>query len=77
MLLAEGSFTVEVGQDTHHATSVPVVSHTTSIVDVACGVCQDLKYRNYRLINSNCEESFSQYMHENNGAIVSYCLGKH
>ena len=67
MFFVEGVFTVEVGQDTHHTTSVPVICHTTSVVDVASSVRQHLKHSNYIfsfIVNNNalvvhCKDSMS------------------
>jgi len=42
MLLGEALLVVEVGQDGHHAAPVPVVRHTTAIVDVTSRVDQHL-----------------------------------
>ena len=42
VLLVEGFFAVEIREDSHHAPSVPVVSDTTTIVDMARSICQHL-----------------------------------
>ena len=42
VLLVEGFFAIEIREDSHHAPSVPVVSDTATIVDMASSICQHL-----------------------------------
>ena len=44
VLLVEGFLAVEIRKDSHHTPSVPVVSDTTTIVDMARSICQHLFY---------------------------------